>query len=145
MNNTLVTAEVFRQWGSLGVQLAILAALLKVGSPLARTLTDYLVKMADIRRQEKRDNREGYGILVSTLNQQVLTLTQRVEQLSAWREKDHKLIISLLGQLNRSQAAAILSATDPESLSPEISSMLEGTATDPARTGGPVLPKREST
>lgn len=80
--------------------------------------------------QGRVEDRQGYGELIILLNGQVTGLLDRVEKLEEQnhkliegRDRDHRLILSLLNQVNRTQIGAILADMGPEGVSPEISTM----------------------
>lgn len=77
---------------------------------------------------EDESGRAGLVALVTTLQGQVERMDAqlrasngRIEALEAERGRDHRLIIELMGQLNRTQAAAIRNSNN---LSPELARAL---------------------
>lgn len=77
-----------------------------------------------LRMQEKIEDRQGYGKLIETMGREIDRLTARVASLETENERDHRLLLELLGQMNRTQAVAILSSNN---LSPALRKALEGT------------------
>lgn len=77
-----------------------------------------------LRMQEKIDDRQGYGGLIEAQGKELARLATRVETLETEREGQHKLIVELLQQTNRTQAIAILARND---VSPQLRIALEST------------------
>lgn len=105
--------EWIRGWISTGALLGLLgyAAKLQLQN---RTLS----------MQSKVEDRQGYGALIESLTKRLTEQDERIDQLEQGRDKDHRLIVTLLGQLNRNQAAAILTS---QQVSPELRAALEST------------------
>lgn len=87
--------------------------------------------------QGRVEDRQGYGDLITMLNGQVSALLTRVQTLEEGRDRDHRLILSLLHQVNRTQVGAILADIGPDGVSPEISSMFNSLmAIEPGKETG---------
>lgn len=81
--------------------------------------------------QAKIDDRQGYGSIIDHMAKEIGRLSDRVDELERGKDMDHKLIIGLLAQLNRNQAAAILAS---QNVSPELRAALDATMGDAGRT-----------
>lgn len=109
----LSTIETIRGWASTGA----LGGLLGIASHL-------WLKNRKLSMQSRVEDRQGYGVLIESLTKRLTEQDERILQLEQGRDKDHRLIVTLLGQLNRNQAAAILTS---QQVSPELRAALEST------------------
>lgn len=98
--------EIIRGWISTGALIGLL------------TLASRLwVQNRRLTMQGKVDDRQGFGALIDALTKDIDRLRARVETLETEKDRDHRLIMELLGQLNRTQAASILAS---QNISPEL-------------------------
>lgn len=111
--------ETLRGWLSTG----FLGALLYVALTFARPYLEYLNKRNAQRLEEKAEDRQGYGDLIKTLNEQVKVQAREIEVLKFGRDRDHRLILALLGQLNRAQIGALLHDVGEDAVSPQLREM----------------------
>lgn len=79
--------------------------------------------------QAKIEDRQGYGVLIESFTKRMQRQDDRIAELEKGRDSDHKLIIALLGQLNRNQAVAILAT---QTVSDELRPALEAAMGDVA-------------
>jgi hypothetical protein len=108
-----LTLETVRAWISTGALIGLF------------TLASRLwIQNRRLSMQAKVEDRQGYGTLITTLTSEVERLANRVETLEESEAKNHRLILELLGQLNRSQAVAIMGS---QNLTPELRSAMEST------------------
>jgi predicted RNase H-like nuclease (RuvC/YqgF family) len=119
--------EALRGWISTGALLGLLTFAAR-----------YLIQNRKLRMQEKIDDRQGFGTLIERLEANIERLERklseaegRIKTLEAEREGEHKLILELIRQTNRTQAASILASN---SVSPAIRRALESTIS-PEQTG----------
>lgn len=89
------------------------------------------VQNRQLKLAENKDDREGYGSLIATLqgqvdrmDRQLQAANERIGQLEVEKDKERRLVLELLRQLNRTQAASIMAAKD---VSPELKRALEST------------------
>lgn len=113
------TIEAIRAWISTGALLGLLGL---AGRLYLQNRRLTLASKAGDRRAKVED-RQGYGALIETLTKEVTRLSERVETLEKGKEQDHRLILELVGQLNRNQAVAILSS---QNVSSELRQMMDG-------------------
>ena len=105
--------EILRGWISTGALIGLL------------TLASRLwIQNRKLRMQEKIDDRQGFGELINAMNVEMARLRTRVETLERERDGEHKLIVELLRQTNRTQAVTILGRAD---VSPELRRAMETT------------------
>lgn len=105
--------EFVRQWVSTGALIGLL------------TLASRLwLQNRKLSMQSRVEDRQGYGVLIESLTKRLSEQDERIELLEQGRDKDHRLIITLLGQLNRNQAAAIMAS---QQVSPELRAALDAT------------------
>lgn len=105
--------EVLRGW----ITTSAIVALLGIAARL-------WVSNRKLRMQEKIEDRQGYGKLIEAMGKEIDRLSKRVATLETEKERDHRLLLELLTQMNRSQAVAILASSN---LSPELRKALEST------------------
>lgn len=113
--------ETIRAWLSTGALLGLLG--------LAARLW---VQNRRLTMTAKIEDRQGYGKLIETLTNEVERLSKRVVALEQGKDRDHRLILELIGQLNRTQAVAIMGS---QNLSPELRSAMESVMTITAGQG----------
>lgn len=110
--------EFVRQWISTGALIGLL------------TLASRLwLQNRKLSMQAKGEDRQGYGTLIDSLSRRLQRQDDRIAELEKGRDSDHKLIIALLGQLNRNQAVAILAT---QTVSEELRPALEAAMGDAA-------------
>lgn len=102
--------EFVRQWISTGALIGLL------------TLASRLwLQNRKLSMQAKSDDRQGFGTLIDQMSKRMEKQDARIAELEKGRDNDHRLIIALLGQLNRNQAVAILATqTVSEELRPAL-------------------------
>lgn len=79
MNLSPNSVEIIRQWLSTGFLGAILIVLMYGLKPLV----EFFIRTRELRLQEKKDDRQGYGDLIDTLGEQVKTLGSEVRKLGS--------------------------------------------------------------
>lgn len=89
------------------------------------------VQNRQLKLAENKDDREGWGKIIETLQGQVDRMERqlsaandRIEQLEREKDQGHRLALELLRQLNRTQAASLIASKD---VSPELRRALEST------------------
>lgn len=105
------TIEFVRQWISTGALLGCLTFASRLWLQNRR-----------LTMQSKVEDRQGFGTLIDGMGKRLERQDQRIAELEKGRDNDHRLIIALLGQLNRNQAVAILAT---QTISPELRPALE--------------------
>ncbi len=82
MNWLGTAADEVRPWLSTGFLGAILFIVARLGKPV----TDYLIETHRIAAQEKKDDRDGYGPLIATLQDSIRTMeTKHADEMRAMR------------------------------------------------------------
>lgn len=108
------TIEVLRGWISTGALVGLLT--------LAARLW---IQNRRLSMQSKVEDRQGYGSLIESMSKRIESQDERIAGLERGRDKDHRLIVALVGQLNRNQALAIITSADvSDELRPALESVL---------------------
>lgn len=105
--------------------------LLTVAIGLLGLILNHIRLSRKITIDETVADRAGWGQLIQTLQgqvermeNQITAANKRIETLEEEKQQDHRLIIELLGQMNRSQATVILGSNN---LSPTLRRAFEST------------------
>ncbi len=104
-------------------------SLLAVAIGMLGLILRHQIAARKVKIEEDNSDRQGLSALVALLQGQVQRMDERltsandrIATLESERDRDHRLIIELFGQLSRNQAAAIL---DSNNVSPQLRRAME--------------------
>jgi hypothetical protein len=95
MSMTDIDIETIRGWASTGFLGFIAFTLARFASPFAA----YMTKRLEVRAQERKDEREGYGPLITLMQQDIENVRKHHAECEAARQKDAERIATLEGQV----------------------------------------------